>query len=188
MNPDTVEPKLQSVCVFCGSSTGERPEYRAVAQSVGRLLAERGVTLVYGGGRIGLMGVMADAALEMGGEVIGVIPRILYRKEVAHEDLTDLRLCNTMAERKAIMGELSDAFIALPGGIGTMDELFEVWTWTQLGLQDKSVGLLNVNGYFDGLIRFIDHAAAEGFLKRPHREALIVETDAARLLERVSAA
>lgn len=177
-----------SVCVFCGSALGVRAEYQAAAQAFGRLLAQRKLTLVYGGGRIGLMGAMADAALEAGGRVIGVIPKILYRKEVAHEGLSELRVCGTMSERKAIMGELSDAFVALPGGIGTMDELFEVWTWTQLGLQHKLAGLLNVGGYFDGLVEFIDHAAAEGFLKPAHREALIVETDAARLLDRLLAA
>jgi uncharacterized protein (TIGR00730 family) len=128
------------------------------------------------------MGVMADAALSAGGQVIGVIPKILYRKEVAHEGLTELRVCDTMSERKAIMGELSDAFVALPGGIGTMDELFEVWTWTQLGLQHKLAGLLNVEGYFDGLVTFIEHAVDQGFLKAAHRDALLVDTDAERLL------
>jgi uncharacterized protein (TIGR00730 family) len=179
------EQSISSIGVFCGSSLGASEEYRLAAQAFGRLLAERNITLVYGGGRIGLMGVLADAALEVGGEVIGVIPKILYRKEVAHEGLTDLRVCDTMSERKAIIGELSDAFVALPGGIGTMDELFEVWTWTQLGLQHKMAALLNVAGYFDGLIQFIEHSVAQGFLKPAHREGLLVETDAKRLLERL---
>jgi len=162
-----------------------RPEYQAAAQEFGRLLAVRGITLVYGGGRIGLMGALADAALGAGGKVIGVIPKILYKKEVAHEGLTELRVCATMAERKAIMGELSDAFVALPGGIGTMDELFEVWTWTQLGLQHKWAALLNVSGYFDHLIEFVDRAVADGFLRTQHRDGLLIETDGARLLERL---
>ena len=179
------EQSISSIGVFCGSSLGAREEYRTAAQAFGRLLAERNITLVYGGGRIGLMGVLADAALEVGGEVIGVIPKILYRKEVAHEGLTDLRVCDTMSERKAIIGELSDAFVALPGGIGTMDELFEVWTWTQLGLQHKMAALLNVDGYFDPLVQFIDRAVTEGFLKSTHRERLLVETDAMSLLERL---
>jgi len=180
--------RKRSICVFCGSALGVRSEYQSIAQGFGRLFAERGLTLVYGGGRIGLMGAMADAALAAGGEVVGVIPKILYRKEVAHEGLTDLRVCGTMSERKAIMGEISDAFVALPGGIGTMDELFEVWTWTQLGLQNKLAGLLNVLGYFDGLVQFLQHSVAEGFLKPTHRDALVVETDAAKLLDRLTEA
>jgi len=179
------EQPIFSIGVFCGSSLGARDEYRIAAQAFGRLLAERNITLIYGGGRIGLMGVLADAVLEMGGEVIGVIPRILFRKEVAHEGLTDLRVCDTLSERKAIIGELSDAFVALPGGIGTMDELFEVWTWTQLGLQHKLAALLNVGGYFDPLIEFLDRAVAEGFLRPQHREGLIVETQVERLLSRL---
>jgi uncharacterized protein (TIGR00730 family) len=178
---------LQSIGVFCGSSVGVRPEYARAAQAFGRLLAEQDITLVYGGGRIGLMGVLADAVLEVGGRVVGVIPKILYKKEVAHEGLTELRVVDSMSERKAVIGELSDAFVALPGGIGTMDELFEVWTWTQLGLQHKLSGLLNVDGYFDGLIQFIEHSVAERFLKPAHREALLIDTDARRLLDRLIA-
>jgi uncharacterized protein (TIGR00730 family) len=178
---------LQSIGVFCGSSPGARPEYAAAAQQVGRLMAEQDITLVYGGGRVGLMGVLADAVLEVGGRVIGVIPKILYRKEVAHQDLTELRVVDSMSERKAVIGELSDAFIALPGGIGTLDEIFEVWTWTQLGLQHKYSGLLNVGGYFDPLIDFVDRAVREGFLSAQNRQVLLVETDAARLLTRLSA-
>ncbi|HYM35804.1 MAG TPA: TIGR00730 family Rossman fold protein, partial [Steroidobacteraceae bacterium] len=140
---------------------------------------------VYGGGRVGLMGALADAALDAGGRVIGVIPKILYKKEVAHEGVTELRVVESMSERKAVMGQLSDAFVALPGGIGTMDELFEVWTWTQLGLQHKLAALLNVEGYFDALVQFIDHAVAQGVLKPQHRKSLLVDANAERLLDRV---
>jgi uncharacterized protein (TIGR00730 family) len=156
------------------------------AKQLGRLMAEQDVTLIYGGGRVGLMGILADAVLEMGGRAIGVIPKILYRKEVAHQDLTELRVVDSMSERKSVIGELSDAFIALPGGIGTLDEIFEVWTWTQLGLQHKYSGLLNVGGYFDPLIEFVDRAVREGFLSAQNREVLLVETDAARLLTRLA--
>jgi uncharacterized protein (TIGR00730 family) len=176
---------LQSIGVFCGSALGARAEYQAAAIKFGRLLAERNITLVYGGGCIGLMGVIADATLRVGGRVIGVIPKILYKKEVTHEGLTELRVCDTMSERKAIMGELSDAFVALPGGIGTMDELFEVWTWTQLGLQHKPAALLNACGYFDPLVAFLDRAVTEGFLRPQHRDGLLVETDAERMLDRL---
>ena len=175
----------KSVCVFCGSSLGARPEYQFATQAFGRLLAENGHTLIYGGGRIGLMGALADAALAAGGRVIGVIPKILYKKEVAHEGITELRVVESMSERKAVMGQLSDAFVALPGGIGTMDELFEVWTWTQLGLQRKLAALLNVNGYFDSLIQFIEHSVQEGFLRPQHRRGLLIDTDAHALLARL---
>jgi uncharacterized protein (TIGR00730 family) len=178
----------RSVCVFCGSSLGVRTEYRRSAEDFGRLLAQNQLTLVYGGGRIGLMGAMADACLDAGGQVIGVIPKILYRKEIAHEGLSELRVVETMSERKNVMGELSDAFVALPGGIGTLDELFEVWTWTQLGLQNKISAVLNVSGYFDPLIRFVDLAVEEGFLRPAHREALLVDTDPIALIARILAA
>jgi uncharacterized protein (TIGR00730 family) len=176
---------LRSIGVFCGSSVGARPEYAFAARQIGRLLAERHLDLIYGGGCIGLMGIMADAAMAAGGRVVGVIPRILYRKEVAHEGLTDLHVVESMSERKVLIGELSDAFIALPGGIGTMDELFEVWTWTQLGLQNKRTGLLNTNGYFDSLLSLVERMIAEGFLRPAHREILIVENDAETLLARL---
>ncbi|MBC7984352.1 MAG: TIGR00730 family Rossman fold protein [Candidatus Obscuribacterales bacterium] len=182
------QSKLLSVGVFCGSSLGVRPEYQDAARDLGRLLAEQNITLIYGGGRIGLMGVIADAALEVGGRVVGVIPKILYSKEVAHEGLTELRVVESMSARKNVISEISDAFIALPGGIGTMDELFEVWTWTQLGLQHKLSGLLNVAGYFDPLLTFIDRAVAEGFLRPQHRETLHVGIDARGLLARLEAA
>src|SRR5262249_19565137 len=149
---------MKSIGVFCGSSFGAKPEYTAAAREVGALLARRGIALVYGGGKVGLMGVVADAALAEGGRVIGVIPQLLMKKEVAHAGLTELRVVASMTERKLLMGELSDAFIALPGGIGTLDEFFEVWTWTQLGLQTKACGLLNVDGFFDPLIEFLDRA------------------------------
>jgi uncharacterized protein (TIGR00730 family) len=177
-----------SICVFCGSSTGGRDVYRAATQSVGRLIAQQNLTLIYGGGRVGLMGALADAALAAGGRVIGVIPKILYKKELAHEGVTELRVVESMSERKAVMGQLADAFIALPGGIGTMDELFEVWTWTQLGLQQKFAALLNVDGYFDSLIQFLDYSVAEGFLRKDHRRALLVDSDAEKLLSRLLAA
>jgi uncharacterized protein (TIGR00730 family) len=171
-----------SICVFCGSSSGVRIEYQIAAEQLGRLLAERDVTLVYGGGRVGLMGTLADAALAAGGRVVGVIPKQLCTKELAHRGVTELHVVETMSERKALMGELSDAFLALPGGIGTLDELFEVWTWTQLGLQRKLSGLLNVNGYFDPLLQFLQHAVSEGFLRSQHRDALLVGTHAETLV------
>lgn len=174
--------RLLSAGVFCGSSVGVREEYGHAAQTLGRMLAEQDIALIYGGGQIGLMGVIANAALEVGGRVVGVLPKILYNKEVAHEGLTELRLVESMSERKMVMSDLSDAFIVLPGGIGTLDELFEVWTWTQLGLQHKSVGLLNVAGYFDPLLAFLDNAVTEGFLRPQHLSTLHVDTDPARLL------
>ncbi|HEY4368003.1 MAG TPA: TIGR00730 family Rossman fold protein [Steroidobacteraceae bacterium] len=177
---------MQSVCVFCGSNAGDDPGYLALARDLGALLANRGLTLVYGGGRVGLMGALADAALAAGGRVVGVIPQILLDKEVGHRGLTQLHVVNTMAARKQLMADLSDAFITLPGGIGTMDELFEAWTWTQLELHHKPCGLLNYNGYYDALIRFADHAVDSGFLRPRHRAALIVDTDMASLLERLT--
>ncbi|HEX7115573.1 MAG TPA: TIGR00730 family Rossman fold protein [Steroidobacter sp.] len=179
---------MPSVCVFCGSSAGNRPEYSALARSVGTLLARQGMTLVYGGGRVGLMGALADAALAAGGRVVGVIPRMLLEREVGHEGLTELHVVGTMSERKVMMGELSQAFLALPGGIGTMDELFEAWTWTQLDLHDKPCGLLNHEGYYDSLLAFLDHARGEGFLRPRHHAALLVGTDAEELIARLAAA
>ena len=172
---------MTAISVFCGSSSGARAAYRVAAQETGDLLAKRDMTLVYGGGRVGLMGTLADAALAAGGKVIGVIPQMLRNREVAHAGLTDLRVVATLAERKAVMGELSDAFIALPGGLGTLDELFEVWTWNQLKLQEKPCGLLNVAGYFDPLLRFLEDAAREGFIRKNNLELLSV-ADSAELL------
>jgi uncharacterized protein (TIGR00730 family) len=161
---------MQRICVFCGSSFGTRPEYAESARQIGRLIAESGLELVYGGGNVGLMGLVADAALAAGGKVIGVIPEALMRWEVGHLDLTELRVVASMHERKATMAELSDGFIALAGGIGTMEELFEVWTWGQLGLHAKPLGFLDVAGYYAHLHAFLDHMTAEGFLKPRHRQ------------------
>jgi uncharacterized protein (TIGR00730 family) len=174
---------MQTVCVFCGSNPGGEPHYLELARSAGELLARRGLTLVYGGGRVGLMGALADATLAAGGRAIGVIPQMLLDKEVGHSGLTELRVVQTMTERKLLMGELSDAFIALPGGIGTMDELFEVWTWSQLDLHAKPCGLVNHRGYYDGLIAFLDRAVDQGFLHPRHRSALRVRDSLAALLD-----
>ncbi|WP_437995540.1 TIGR00730 family Rossman fold protein [Sorangium sp. So ce185] len=174
--------KLSRICVYCGSSAGASPAYRAAAVQVGELLAARGIGLVYGGGHVGLMGAVADAVLAAGGEAIGVIPHFLNQREIEHRGLTELHVVETMHERKAKMAALSDAFIALPGGIGTLEELFEVWTWTQLGSQEKPVGLLDVAGYYRPLIAFLDHVVAERFLKPGHRAMLQVESDAEALL------
>lgn len=163
-----------SVCVFCGSSPGNVPRYAEVARELGAALAERGVTLVYGGGRVGLMGVVASAALEAGGSVVGVIPHSLALKEIAQENCTELVVVNTMHERKSLMADRSRAFVALPGGFGTCDELFEILTWAQLGIHTKPVALLNVNGFFTPLLAWLDHVVAEGLLKPKHRELLLV--------------
>lgn len=176
---------MQSLCVFCGSSPGADPGYVRLAAAVGELLAQHNLKVVYGGGRVGLMGALADAALRAGGQVIGVMPRLLIDKEVGHTGLTELHVVQTMAERKLMMGRLADGFITLPGGIGTMDELFEAWTWTQLGLQQKPCGLLNYAGYYDPLIEFVDRAVREGFLNPRWRAALFVDTDMTRLLTRM---
>jgi hypothetical protein len=178
----------RSICVFCGSSSGDNPRFGDAARDTGRAIARRGWTLVYGGGRVGLMGVLANAALEAGGEVVGVIPRFLYEWEVGHDGLTRLEIVETLTERKQRMGELSGAFLSLPGGIGTLDELFEAWSWAQLGLQPKRSALLNVAGYYDGLVAFLDRATASGFMKPQHRALLAVGTDPERLLDSISLA
>ena len=178
----TSEP-ARAICVFCGSSPGVNPLYAEVAQAVGSEIARRGWTLVYGGGSVGLMGILADAALEAGGRVIGVIPRFLYDWEVGHDGLSELEIVETLTERKVRMGDLSDAFLSLPGGIGTMDELFEALSWAQLGLETKPNGLLNVSGYYDGLIAFLDRATTEGFMKPKHRALLHVSSDPQALLD-----
>ena len=175
------------VCVFCGSSPGLRPEYLESARLLGQALAERGVGLVYGGARVGLMGAVADAVLRAGGDVIGVIPRALWEREVAHTGLADLRVVGSMHERKAMMSELADAFVALPGGIGTLEELFEVWTWAQLGLHRKPVALLDVAGYYRPLARFLDGAVQERFVREQHRAMLLMEDSAPALLDRLAA-
>jgi len=177
-----------AVCVFCGSSTGTDPRYAAAAVELGREIARRGWTLVYGGGSVGLMGLLADAALETGGVVIGVIPRFLYEREVGHDDLTELEIVETLTERKVRMGDLADAFLTLPGGIGTMDEAFEALSWAQLGLEQKPNGLLNVAGYYDPLVAFLDRATADGFVKPKHRALLTVRDRAGELLDALHAA
>jgi len=176
---------IKRVCVFCGSSPGARPAYAAAAASLARSLVDRGLTIVYGGGNVGLMGILADAARAAGGEVIGVIPQSLVAKEVAHSELPDLRIVASMHERKAMMADLADAFIAMPGGYGTFEEFCEILTWTQLGLQRKPCGILNVNGYYDDLLRMFDHAVAEQFVKPVHREMFISDASAAALVERL---
>ena len=173
--------------VYCGSNAGGRPDYRDAAARLGRLLGARRLGLVYGGGNVGLMGVVADAALQAGAEVIGVIPRGFVEKEVAHDGLSDLRIVSSMHERKAMMADLSDAFVALPGGLGTLEELFETWTWSQLGLHAKPCGILNVAGYFDPLVAFLDHAVSEGFVKPRHRALLIAEREPEPLVDRLAA-
>jgi uncharacterized protein (TIGR00730 family) len=175
------------ICVYTGSRPGSRPEYEQAARSFGTLLAERGIGLVYGGGHLGLMGVIADAALAAGGEVVGVIPQKLVEWEVAHSGLTELHVVHSMHERKQMMADLSDAFVALPGGIGTMEELFEVWAWLHLGYHQKPCALLDVAGFYDPLIAFLDGMVKEGFLKTGTREMLLTDTDGARLLERLQA-
>jgi uncharacterized protein (TIGR00730 family) len=178
---------LKRICVFCGSSSGFHSVYAQAAQGVGRLLCRRGIELVYGGGNVGLMGMLADACLTEGGRVIGVIPQALVDKEVAHLGLTELRVVRSMHERKAIMADLSDAFVALPGGYGTWEELFEMLTWSQLGIQQKPCGLLNVNGYYDPLLELADKAVSEGFLREANRDLLLSDDDSERLLDRLSA-
>jgi uncharacterized protein (TIGR00730 family) len=171
------------ICVYAGSNLGGDPAYRDAAEALARTLAGRGIGIVYGGARVGLMGVLADTALAHGGEVIGVIPGDLVAREIAHQGLTDLHVVGSMHERKALMAELSDAFAALPGGAGTFEELFEVYTWSQLGLHDKPMGVLNISGYYDGLAALLDHAVGEGFLREQHRAAMHVAGTPEALLE-----
>jgi len=175
---------IRRVCVFCGSNSGSDPAYVEAARALGRLLARDGIGLVYGGGSVGLMGEVADAALHAGGEVIGVIPHALWAREVGHRGLTDLRIVETMHERKAMMADLADAFIALPGGLGTLEEIFEIWTWAQLGLHAKPLGFLDVNGFFTPLMVFLDRAVRERFVKEPYRSIALIDSDAEHLLRR----
>jgi uncharacterized protein (TIGR00730 family) len=177
--------KLRSVCVFCGSQTGARAEYVEATKELARVLVAHGVDIVYGGGQVGLMGTLADAALALGGRVTGIIPEHLLRPEVAHQRLTELLVVDSMHARKRAMAERSEAFIVLPGGYGTLEEMFEMVTWLQLQLQSKPVGIVNVGGYYDALLRFVEHAAAEGFIRREHWDLLIVEHSASTLLERL---
>lgn len=178
---------LKRICVYCGSSEGRNAAYTIAAERLGRLLAGQGIGLVYGGANVGLMRILADAAMTAGGEAIGVMPKALVEKEKAHKSLSRLHVVDSMHERKALMAELSDGFIALPGGAGTMDELFEVWTWGQLGFHRKPCGLLNVAAYYDPLAVFLDHAVTEGFVKDLHRDMLVIAKTPEELLDRFRA-
>lgn len=175
---------IKRICVYCGSSRGRRMEYVEGAQKLARILVAHNIQLVYGGAQVGMMGIIADAVLEQGGQAIGVIPKNLVKKEVAHPGLTELHQVGSMHERKALMTELSDGFIALPGGLGTWEELFEILTWAQLGLHKKPSGVLNICGYYDPLIHFLNHAVAEKFVKERHRSMLLIEEDPVHLLAR----
>ena len=175
-------PDLSTICVYCGSNAGANPAYLESAQSVGRDLAERGIRIVYGGARVGMMGALADAAREAGGEVVGVMPRQMIDREIGHTGIDDLRVVGSMHERKALMVELSDAFMALPGGIGTLDELFEAYTWAQLGIHAKPLGILDVDDYYAHLVAFLDHAVVERFLRPETRDLLVVADDLDALL------
>ena len=173
---------LKRICVFCGSSVGARPRYAAAARELGRTLASRGLGIVFGGGKVGLMGVLADAALAAGGEAIGVIPEALVAREIAHNGLTELRIVRSMHERKTLMADLADAFIALPGGYGTFEEFFEAVTWTQLGIHRKPCGLLNVDGYYDALLALLDRAVSDGFIREANRSLVVDAPDVPTLL------
>ena len=177
---------MDSVCIFCGSSDGAHTDYLEAARDIGRLLADRGLRMVYGGGRVGLMGSAADAALDAGGEAVGVIPEDLRQKEIAHTALTKLHVVGSMHERKALMSDLSDGFLALPGGYGTLEEFMEVLSWAQLGLHEKPCGLLNVNGFYDPLSIFLDKAVEEGFVHPNHRSLVLMESDPRKLLDRMA--
>lgn len=178
---------MKSVCVFCGSSPGNDPVHAEGARAMGAEIARRGLTLVYGGGAVGLMGIVADAALAAGGEVHGVIPRALREKEVGHNGLTRLEVVETMHIRKARMAELSDGFIAMSGGIGTFEEIFEIWTWGQLGIHGKPLGFFNIAGFYDPLAAFLDNTASAGFLRQAHRDMAMTESEPAALLDKMAA-
>jgi len=177
---------IRNVCVYCGSSAGARAAYAAQARAFGTALARRGLGLVYGGASVGIMGVLADAVLAAGGRAVGVIPRPLLARELAHRGLTELKVTESMHERKSLMADLADAFVALPGGAGTLEELFEAWTWAQLGLHTKPCGLLDAERYFESLVSFLDHATAEGFVQPRHRAMLLVASDPEHLLDRLA--
>jgi uncharacterized protein (TIGR00730 family) len=177
---------MRRLCLFCGSSAGGSPEYAEGAGAFGRLMVRRGLGLVYGGGHVGLMGVLADAVLGAGGEAIGVIPQALVDRELAHSGLTELRVVDTMHQRKALMADLADGFVALPGGFGTADELFEILTWAQLGMHQKPIGLLNVRGFFDPLVAWIDHCVRERFIPPEHRALLAISANSEQLLNMLS--
>jgi uncharacterized protein (TIGR00730 family) len=178
---------VRRVCVYAGSNPGSDPAYAEAAAAFAATMAERGIGLVYGGGKVGLMGVLADTMLARGGEAIGVMPQSLIDREIGHPGLTELKVVDSMHERKALMAELSDAFVAVPGGIGTLEELIEVYTWSQLGIHDKACGVLNVKGYYDHLAALLDHAVAEGFLRPQHRAVLSVASEPVELLDRLAA-
>jgi uncharacterized protein (TIGR00730 family) len=182
--PPPITPRAW-ICVFCGSSPGARPVYREVARRVGSAIAREGLGLVYGGGRVGLMGAVADPVLAGGGPVVGVIPEPLALKEVAHDGVTELIVVPGMHERKALMAARADAFLALPGGIGTFEELFEIWTWAALGLHNRPIGLLDIDGYYEPLVRLLDHAVAERFIRPNHRALLVVSSDPESLVARL---
>ena len=174
---------MKTVCVFCGSARGERSSYAEAARLLGQTLARRGLRVVFGGGQVGLMGVLADAVLQAGGEAVGVMPKSLLEKEIGHQSLTELHVVSTMHERKALMADLSDGFIALPGGYGTFEELLEVLTWAQLSLHEKPCGLLNVEGFYDPLLSLFDHAVGQGFIRGDHRALALTAEDPERLLD-----
>lgn len=176
---------INSVCVFCGSSAGKLESYSQKARNLGLLLAEKGISLVYGGSNVGIMRVIADTMMDAGGKVIGIMPHTLIEREVAHNSITEFHIVGTMAERKMLMGELSDGFIVLPGGIGTMDELFEVMSWNQLEIMDKPVALLNIDNYFNHLLTFMQHSVDERFVKKEHLLNLIVDTDESVILDKM---
>lgn len=178
-----MESKLKSICVFCGSSIGRNPAYRDAAVRLGQILAQNKIRLIYGGASVGIMGAVADATMAAGGEVVGVIPGNLFKKEVAHAGLTKLHTVGSMHERKAMMEQLSDGFIALPGGWGTFEEFFEILTWAQLGLHRKPIGLLNIEGYYESLLQLVDHGIKEEFIQPDYRRLLLSDSDPARLLE-----
>ena len=179
---------MHRICVFCGSSVGLNRAYADAAREMGRSLVDRGLSLVYGGGQVGLMGVIADAVLDAGGEAIGVIPHALNAREIAHHRLTELHVVDSMHERKAMMASMADAFIAMPGGFGTYEEFFEAVTWTQLGVHRKPCGLLNVEGFYDPVVQFLDRAVTEQFIRPEHRAAILVDTSPARLLDTLAGA
>ena len=179
--------QLDTICVYCGSNPGNDPVYAEQARALGREMAALGLGLVYGGARVGLMGVVADTVLEAGGKVIGVIPQSLVNKELAHPNLTELHVVQSMHERKTMMADRASAFIAMPGGVGTLEEIFETWTWAQLGFHQKPCGLFNVAGYYDRLAEFLDHTVASAFMQPQHRQMLAVDDNPATLLDHFAA-
>jgi uncharacterized protein (TIGR00730 family) len=183
LTPSETDTRMKNICVYCGSSPGRLEAYSDAARALAKALVDRDLGLVYGGASVGLMGLVADSVLQLGGRVVGVIPEALAQKELAHKGLTELHVTASMHARKTLMAELSDGFIALPGGIGTLEEIFEIWTWAQLGFHAKPCGLLNVAGYYDWLTAFLDHAVAEQFVKPLHRSILSVEQEPSVLLD-----